>query len=461
MKRILTMLASTALLFGACNSELSDDSEKGFGTGDEGVASFSILLPGQETRALTDAGLPEEQTIESLHLYIFSGETLEKHVTPALGPNNTTALVPVSIGEKTVYAVTTQIEEDGVTGLSDGDSPIEVSDGVTKLTDFEHQLFNSLSSDIAVSGKFVMIGRVETVVLTKNPDEAEANPVEIAVDRATAKALVKYNPENVTIRPSLNASFSEARYTLCQQARRMYMTLLDGLYTPNGTATGGTYSGYLPVIAPGFKDCPSKFEDAVYADFEYTAENFNQNPVTGNTTFAVVRLKVTPAAIYSGASLAENGVTVTLTPATYDGGDFWVVGKHDAVGGNYVFSSDENYKLLYFTTEAAANSYIAAKGLPTEKATDYKAMKYAGGEAFYRINIITNPASDSLSKKYCVLRNFYYRIEIGEIRALGAPDPDGTVPGNPDEPLEADGWLVAQITVNPWTVCDMSGTVLK
>ena len=48
-----------------------------------------------------------------------------------------------------------------------------------------------------------------------------------------------------------------------------------------------------------------------------------------------------------------------------------------------------------------------------------------------------------------------------DIKALGAHDGGDVVPTDPDQPLDPEGWLVAQITVRKWTVIDMGGTVLQ
>lgn len=473
-QKFMAASAATLLLLGAgaCSSESEYEPDLNKVKGEPTFAAFTINLPGSEiTRAdeetTTDPntveGVAGEQEIECVHLYIFDGGVLEKHVTPELKPNYNTAVVALTTGEKVVYAITTPaVEKQTETNLSNEGQPITVTEEETRLADFEKQLFDALESNVAQEKAFVMIGRASTVVLKKDEKYAEENPVEINLDRATAKVLVKCNLDDVKKRSTINADFSSPEFAVAQQAKRMYMTLWEGLYTPNGsTNTKGTYDGYLTVGNAKFKNAVTYFEGAKFENFEYTAENKNENPVTGNTTYSMIRLKVSPKAIYSGASLDETTGKVTLTPGTYDGGDFWVVAKNDAFQGTYVFSSDAEYNILYFTDKAAAESYIAAKKLPAESATDYKALCYTNGQAYYRVNLISDKTASSLSDKYCVLRNHYYRIEVTEIKALGAPNPDGTVPENPDEPLEAEGWLAAKIIINPWTVCDMGGTILK
>lgn len=464
---IKKMLLGAAALFAitAC----SDDNNilnpnDNVARGETTYASFAVNLA--SSRAATDNGVAEEQAIEQVHLYIFSGGMLEKHVTPELGPNNKTAAVQITTGEKTVYAVTTPaVSADGATGLTSNSVAINVTEEHSRLSDFEKQLFDALASDVAQSGKFVMVGRENTVVLKKDKEYAEENPVAITLDRVSAKALVKYDPAAVVVRPTIAASFDNARYTLSQQARQMYMTLADGLYTPAGDvsmAVNGTYPGYLPMpAAPVLKDAVTVFEGATFDKFEYTAESVNAQPVSGNTTFALIALDITPDAVYSGAVKDETTGKVNLTPGTPNAdGTFYVAAKHDSASAAYVFAADSQYNLLYFTSEEAANEYITAKGLPTAALTDWTVLEYKEGKSYYRVNLITDTKAENLSAKYRVLRNHYYRIEVKEIKALGANLPEGVVPENPDEPIEAEGWLVAEITVNPWTICD-NPTILQ
>ena len=240
--------------------------------------------------------------------------------------------------------------------------------------------------------------------------------------------------------------------------------IATGVYTPLGSKTegNGTYGGYtaMPdVTTATFKDACTDWSSATKcSEFEYFAENRTENPVTGNTTFALIRLKATPDAIYSGAKANTSTNKVDLTPGNRNAsGDFWTVVKHDAKTGSLVYASDAEYKILYFTSEAAANQYITAAKLPS----DYAAYKFTGGLVYYRVNLMTDKDSDDLSLKYRVDRNSYYQINVTDIKALGAHDGGDVVPTDPDQPLDPEGWLVAQITVKKWTVIDMGGTVLQ
>ena len=477
---ILTAACVAALLgFGSCANQ--EGPETGNGTkGESTYASFKVSVASNGTRAEGDAGLAEEQRIAQMQLYVFAEGILEAHETVTLDENGKTTPIKITTGEKIIYAIASPITGES-SYLTTGDPATEIPAVVetTKLADFQAQLFHSLNTQIADENQFVMIGRSDKVAVVKCKEaEAETkNLVKIDVDRATAKALVKYVSEGenaVKVRETINATFSDAKFLVAQAAKEMVMTpynqlaqIATGVYTPLGSKTdgNGTYSGYtgMPDVTDAteavFKDACTDWSSATKcSEFEYFAENRTENPVTGNTTFALIRLKATPNVIYSGAKANTATNKVDLTPGSKNAsGDFWTVVKHDAKTGSLVYASDAEYKILYFTSEAAANQYITAAKLPS----DYAAYKFTGGLVYYRVNLMTDKDSDDLSLKYRVDRNCYYQINVTDIKALGAHDGGDVVPTDPDQPLDPEGWLVAQITVRKWTVIDMGGTVLQ
>lgn len=478
MKTGILTAAFVAALFGFGSCANQDGPETGNGTkGESTYASFKVSVASNGTRAEGEDGLAEEQRIAQMQLYVFAEGILEAHETVTLDENGKTTPIKITTGEKIIYAIASPITGES-SYLTTGDPAAEIPAVVetTKLADFQAQLFHALNTQIADENQFVMIGRSDKVAVVKcKQAEAETkNLVKIDVDRATAKALVKYVPEGenaVRVRETINATFSDAKFLVAQAAKEMVMTpynqlsqIATGVYTPLGAKTegDGTYSGYtgMPDVTTAvFKDACTDWADATTCNaFEYFAENRTENPVTGNTTFALIRLKATPKAIYSGAKANTATNKVDLTPGNKNAsGDFWTVVKHDAKTGSLVYASDENYNIIYFSSEAAANQYITAAKLPE----GYTAYKFTGGLVYYRVNLMTDQNSEDLSLKYRVDRNSYYQINVTDIKALGAHDGGDVVPTDPDQPLDPEGWLVAQISVKKWTVIDMGGTVLQ
>ena len=478
MKIGILTAACVAALMGLASCSSNEGPETGTRTkGESTYASFRVSVASNGTRAEGDEGLAEEQRIAQMQLYVFAEGILEAHETVTLDENGKTTPIKITTGEKIIYAIASPITGES-SYLTTGDPGAEIPAVVetTKLANFQAQLFHALNTQIADENQFVMIGRSDKVAVVKCKEaEAETkNLVRIDIDRATAKALVKYVSEGenaVKVRETINATFSDAKFLVAQAAKEMVMTpynqlsqIATGVYTPLGSKTedNGTYSGYteMPdVTIASFKDACTDWTDAAKcSEFEYFAENRTETPVTGNTTFALIRLKATPNAIYSGAKANTATNKVDLTPGSKNAsGDFWAVVKHDAKTGSLVYASDAEYKILYFTSEAAANQYITAAKLPS----DYAAYKFTGGLVYYRVNLVTDKDSEDLSLKYRVDRNSYYQINVTDIKALGAHDGGDVVPTDPDQPLDPEGWLVAQITVRKWTVVDMNNTVLQ
>lgn len=426
MKQKLTLsaIAGIALMMGACSSDEPVGGNSNVAQrGEDTYTAFSISMNSSASRIANDDNADAvEQTIPAIQIYIFSGGVLEVASTPAIN-DYVTIPVKVTTGEKIIYAVAAE------------GTPFAVTVDETLLSEFENKLFASLSSDIAVSGKFHMIGRANATIVMRTEQEAQDNPIGIKMDRSAAKVQVKFN--NPTVRQTLAAQFNDAYFGLAQQARRMYVEL-DQNFTQLGAVTNGTYAELVPVgttdTALGLIEAASTNYDVAYAKNLYTAECVAENPTTGNVTFAIVRVKCTPDALYGGETLASNGT-------------FWAVARNEASTATWVYASDEDYNIVYFDSENHANAFIADKKLDASK---YKAVEFANGYVYYRVNIMTNPDSEDLSEKYRVVRNYCYHINVTDIKALGAPTAPGVVPENPDTPLEQDSWMVAEIDVNPW-----------
>ena len=183
--------------------------------------------------------------------------------------------------------------------------------------------------------------------------------------------------------------------------------------------------------------------DNTFANSRYLAENVNEAPVTGNTSYVLVELTVKP----TQTSDADGNFTDS---ALGENADFWVLASHNAADGDITFLTKED-KILYFAAEDAATAYLAAQ---TDLA-DYKVLKYTEGKSYYRLNI-RDIKQRTLTEEYAVLRNHYYKVNITEISNLGFNTPDGTVPTDPETPLETQTYISAEILIEPWTVVEMN-----
>jgi hypothetical protein len=440
-KSIIAGMLSTMLLAVGCSKE-----HGGPGTPEEGVrtyASFSVTLDASTTRALADVNSVEEETkINTVNIYVFMGGVLEDTGVITLNENNEgTTTLAITTGLKTIYAVVNK----SVTGVV----------GQTQEA-FEQQIIQTVAagaSTIAVENSFFMVGSAAATLSEQTQEEAvmKRNLIPITVQRATAKVQMRFK-ENVPVKPVVNASVSAPHYALAQQNTEMYLARTGFDFTPTGTAAAqrdadanGTCDHLVALPAADQIDwlAANTDYDNTFVNSRYLAENVNEAPVTGNTSYVLVELTVKPTQTsdaegnFSASDLAENA-------------DFWVLASHNAADGDITFLTKED-KILYFANESDASAYLAAQ----DDLVDYQVLKYTEGKSYYRLNI-RDIKQRTLTEEYAVLRNHYYKVNITEISNLGFNTPGGTVPTDPETPLETQTYISAEILIEPWTVVEMN-----
>lgn len=377
--------------------------------------------------------------ISELYIYIFNGGVLETKGKITLNTANkgTTALATTT-GTKTIYAVP-NYNATGDIGLLQ--------------SDFEKQLI--AATDIAEENGFFMAGKTEATLTEKTQVQAieEANLIKISVARGAAKVQMQFGP-NVPVKPVVNATVANAKFTLAQQNSQMYLAkLIAGEFSPKGKTveqtdadTDGTYDhlAKLPTTDDEFKwiNAGTTYQNT-YDNSKYLAENVNQTPTTGNTSYVLVSLRVTPNA------KADNTGTVTNGGFTA-GATFYVLAKKELTSGKITFALKDN-QILYFQQKVDATTY---KNAQVDLAT-YEVLEYTNGISYYRLNI-RDIRETTLTKKYAVNRNHYYKVNITEISNLGFNTATGTIPTEPTTPLETQTYISADITIEPWTVVDMN-----
>lgn len=436
-KSIIAGMLSTMLLAVGCNKEDGGNRV----TPEAGVktyASFSVSLLNQSTRAAsTDPNAVATETkISDLHIYIFNGGVLETKGKITLNTDNkgTTALATTT-GTKTIYAVPNYSAKGDIGSLQ---------------SDFEKQLI--AATDIAEENGFFMAGKTEATLTEQDENAAIANPIAITVARGAAKVQMQFGT-NVPVKPVVNASVADAKFTLAQPNSQMYLAKLTaGEFSPKGKTAEQTDAD-----GDGTYDHLTKLpqEDAIkwtnglttydntFANSQYLAENVNEAPTTGNTSYVLVSLQVTPQAT---ADATGNVIATPLVAGT----TFYVLAKKELASGKITFATKEN-KILYFKQESDAAAYKTVD----QGVADYEVLAYTKGISYYRLNI-RDIRETTLPKKYAVNRNHYYKVNITEISNLGFNTAAGTIPTDPTTPLETQTHISADITIEPWTVVDMN-----
>lgn len=439
-KSIIAGMLSTMLLAVGCNKEDGGNRV----TPEAGVktyASFSVSLLNQSTRAASSDpnAVTEEIKIHDLYIYIFNGGVLETKGQITLDINNkgTTALATTT-GTKTIYAVPNYNAKGDIGSLQ---------------SDFEKQLIDA--TDIAEENDFFMAGKTEATLTERTEEVAkqEANLIQISVARGAAKVQMQFGT-NVPVKPVVNATVTNARFTLAQQNSHTYLAkLVDGV-SPKGKKAeqldddnDGTYDHLmkLPTTDDELKwiDARTTYQNT-YATSKYLAENVNQTPTTGNTSYVLVSLQVTPQAKADGTGAV---IATPLMPGT----TFYVLAKKEPTSGKITFALKDN-QILYFEQETDATTYKTAQGTILN---DYEVLTYTNGISYYRLNI-RDIRKTALTEKYAVNRNHYYKVNITEISNLGFNTAAGTIPTEPTTPLETQTYISADITIEAWTVVDMN-----
>lgn len=438
-KSIIAGMLSTMLLAVGCNKEDGGNRV----TPEAGVktyASFSVSLLNQSTRAAsTDPNAVATETkISELNIYIFNGGVLETKGQITLNTDNkgTTALATTT-GTKTIYAVANYNNAQGAIG--------------SLQSDFEKQLI--AATDIAEENGFFMAGKTEATLTERTEEEAkqEANLIKISVARGAAKVQMQF-VANVPVKPVVNATVADAKFTLAQQNSQMYLAKLTaGEFSPKGKTAeqtdadgDGTYNHLTKLQTDAIKWTNGLTTyDNTFANSQYLAENVNEAPTTGNTSYVLVSLQVTPQAKADAAGTVTNGGFTAGTT-------FYVLAKKEATSGKITFALKDN-QILYFGQETDATTYKNAQG---DLAT-YEVLEYTNGISYYRLNI-RDIRKTALTEKYAVNRNHYYKVNITEISNLGFNTATGTIPTDPTTPLETQTYISADITIETWTVVDMN-----
>ena len=445
-KLVVAAIATTSLLqLASCAQQNEFDADSNKGKGESTYASFSFKIDNPATRAEDGNADAVETTVSSVKLYIFSDNVLETAIVPTLNRTETEP-VETTTGRKMIYVVTP-----AETLFENGFTP---SVGTTTLSQFEQALTKASASVIAKENTFLMAGGRDYVVARCTKEEAKARPVSITLTRSSAKMQLKI-AEDTEIRESIGAAFSEFYFGIAQASRNMYLIGADDHYTSLGTKTAGsgTYSNFetLPSDYTGFYVPAVNEFNSKASDSRYCGENYQkEEPMSGSTTFALIKSKVTPAEVYGGSALTE--------------GTFWVIALNDSKTASWIFLQNEG-RQLYFASKADAENYISTNKVNEgieEGAQKWAAYEYKEGICYYRLNITTDQEeSHAKNLRFRVMRNTFYQATVTKIDALGSPTPGGVIPDDPDQPVEPSAWLVCKISLKPWTVCNMGDQVLQ
>lgn len=537
---LITAAVAALTLGGACSSDhLDSKGNSGGGNGSAAIAitiSTSGSTRAEGDAAGTITGTADENIFgANAYYYVFSDNFLEKSGYIGVSDSKQTDVITgiQATGEKVVYIVNSDhditLEElnDEVTIEDFGKFLIDAIDNndVNLLTRNPYLMVGkSKAQTLQPNANFSDVNAMETY--------AGSNVFDIDVYRASGKAQLLFALEGTpdvalktidgdptgkvyntydNVYHGVNAWFTDANFCMVQKARQMCFGAAQplGEFRGHGTAnpqgdshTDGTYSGYttLPAdfsgLLKGSVRSEGDFSKQEPGNTEYMPENFpakikpgttvkydgdgaydgDNDPVTGNVTFVMAEMVVTPKNFTSCTKKADNSYEVVRTVNDIVGKDFYVIAKVDKKNAVFTYLADNaNYEIYYFDETVAAGGKIeenanianiaAYHGITLKSAAeagvdDWQVLKFTGGKAYYRINITNQEyTGNDLSKKYSVHRNSYYQITVNSIHSLGSPTGQGVIPEDPNTPLEPETSIKCSINVMPWKIRNINANL--
>lgn len=379
-----------------------------------------------------DAANTVESTVNLIGIYIIDDLTGFMHKgifssTDFTSSGNTytvTSAIKTTTGNKSIYVVLNPTP-----GLQDA---IELQKGVIFR---DNPIDGTAESSFITASDVVMAsvtGKAATLTV-KTETEALATPIDITVQRNTAKVAVKKKTATI---PVVGGSVSNLEFALVVEAKKSYLVQQDGntyetVKTPaQNIASLAADNIYFTKLATPlswknvneYNITPNRNLVSYYA-----LENVNATKITGNTTAAIVKAQFTPA----GNSVVTAYASGVRTMGTIPSGTSFYVKKSDNT-----FWSQSGY------SDALANGFTAA----------HFSKIYTNGTGYYRIWV-----RDS-NNKIGLLRNNFYVLHINKITGPGLPyvpgvDPDdNTNPEDPNLPIDEDTYISVEIEVLHWNV---------
>lgn len=435
------LLAAMSLfaLLSACSSDRSPVDYINFGDSNSKDAKTYIQLSLNPSSTRADANATsQEGVITSVSIYIFNSSNILEDVKENCDVANNKLIVETTTGVKTIYAVTANKLFDTTANMT--------------LQNFENTIFTSTLDKLIVDDKYVMAGKFKTGSLseTNSPiNLPSSNKFSISLDRLVAKVQVAINGSLALA--GFGSVEDNASFKVFQTNDEMRLLSNDADLQSSfaDSNNDGTYDKYTFDNATSYIDAKKYYatssQSATFTakDCQYIPENIVANPKSGNTTFVGVRIKMTPLKIYSSGGVLDN---------LYSGQTFYTLGLVKLTDEKIIvdYVKDDAGSIKCFNNLSYADSQLTVASQNTPSGYKYVLCTYESGYVYYRINI-----KDEDKSNYNVVRNKFYKIDIKNLKKLGAPSENYLRPSNPATDLSNSAVSVAAVeatlNVSDWT----------
>ncbi|MDR2936018.1 MAG: Mfa1 family fimbria major subunit [Rikenellaceae bacterium] len=537
MKQILlTSAALVAMIFASCSKENGGEAPN---PGSTGMAYLSIRVDARsQTRASSENdGLPAESTLKKLYLITFTeagnvvavpGSTLYYNEIDATDPgvgytDKKPKAVKISDASKNLVVIANPGDEllKAITGLTSSSTfgtfnaaiaktttaDIVSTKGFAMITSRSDAGMNTgakiLEPYVAINGKIKIVTGTGTGTEQSARAAAEADRLDVSLERLAAKLVVTANPTKITA-PD-NAAVALTEWTVDAVNTTYYpfaeKTLIDVAHTSNLNG----YAKNFYTKDPNFYKDPvlgyakgleyTKIDPDTYAPvlpFTYTWKTPGDASDPARIAYVIENTMAATDQVYGSA-------TRIIMKATYYP-EFDVAAGY--VAGNDWFSWAGTYypslkalQDVYADAESATSALkaacesfltkvkgIAAAGVPANATFDELTQTqldkianggqvvkdgnnpvirwYQKGQCYYSYEVRhDNETEVSMAfAKYGVVRNNWYDLTLNSVKGPGTPwYPQSTDPGDGDPDPRDDidkqaGYLGVSVKINPWII---------
>lgn len=442
------MIACAALMAGftSCSNDADTDNTGIIPNGKATVAKITLTQQGSSTRAVTQTPTDAEKEIKTAALYIFNANKTfvkkEDFVVTPLPTNTATATVELTTGTHYFYAL---VNYPGTTP----DFPVNTTlaaatahtNNLIALADMSTITTGTTGFLMSSIGEPVAKDLIESTEATAGAN----NPVVLKVGRAMAKLATNFTAAAASEQP-ITGTLGSVKYQGANNPKAMFALpnyVVGQLQAPYFADVTVDQSKYFPTLPndltpmTGWVDADGDEDKAVYV-----AENSNQTPKEGNSTFVLLKGVFSPKADYCYDKDYNK-----LSSAIATGNSFWCATTDD---GSVV------HKKVFFDAVPTTTALEDLTADLNDGNVYTKTIEYKNGESYYPF-FLQDVMQANRVAKFTTARNNYYGVTITSVNDLGSNTPGGVI--KPETPLGAEAWVHGTIDILNWTVIEQSGGI--
>lgn len=434
--------ALAMILFASCNNE-NDAVDNGAASGEDAYIGVTIQLPeGAITKAADGNATTEETALKSLKVYCWQ--------TGAAGGMGAPTEVTISGANVTDKGNNTYLLKVAIPGKV-GANNVFVAANTAPNPSLDNAAVSGLASAMAdnTAGFAMYSSEIVTVTASKEVTKESiengtegANNVNTTLRRVVAKvaltsSLTATDPTTGLADGAGGGMLYDIKWEISRKTNKFFPIIK------------GTFSDVATVTSP---------HDAM-TDFE--ANTIPATQVPNNT--AAVSIKYTNENAHTGGVFNENNTTAVHVTAVFAPGNekyvsnvtgsapTWniIKGAGAMVQGTTFYTlktTDGNLTAGTYFNLDGANAYVTAKGSGTLESLF---NTYTNGLCHWAIWLHDG------TKKYGVLRNHMYSLNIQSIKAPGYPEIPET-----EDPITEDAWIQVTLDIEAWTKKNMGNVEL-